>query len=129
MKHILIIPIIAALSACGDLKPTSVPVSIKTEPIQRPNLTLPPIDRIRSRDVEWIVLTPDNVDEVFAELTANGQAVVVFALTADGYENVSLNTRDALKIILQQEAVISGYKQYYTTVDQTISTHNSKISK
>lgn len=125
MRWIFVIAFLAA-AACS---PTSVeqpaPVVIQSKPIERPSLNLPEVDTFRARNVDWVVVTPDNVDSVFADLEAQGRAPALFGVTEEGYENISLNNRDALRVIMQQKAVIRGYQQYYIRVDRNISNHNS----
>ena len=102
------------------------PVVIQSEPIDRPELVLPSIDRVTQRPFEWKAVTPDNAQELWDELNRTGQPVVVFGLTEQGYEALSLNTADALKIIIQQQTVIDAYREYYITMEKTIDDHNAR---
>lgn len=128
MRILLILILAITLTACGQTDlPTPVrPVVVSSQPIDRPQLSLPPVDRIQARNVEWIIITPENIDEVFNRMRERGQPLALFALTEAGYQNVSLNTADSLKLILQQQAVIDGYEQYYIVVDQAIEDHNNR---
>ena len=65
----------------GCAKPIET-VEISTVPVERPTLTLPPVDEVRTRPVEWMVITPENFEEKMAELAARGQPIVIFALTS-----------------------------------------------
>jgi hypothetical protein len=130
MKYIAL-SILLTLVGCGEFgqKVSTAPITIDAKPIARPALNLPPIDRVRARDVEWIVITPENVDQVFAEMAENGDAVVVFALATEDYENLSLNTRETLQIIMQQQVVIDGYREYYLVTRRQIDEHNQNINQ
>lgn len=98
------------LSSCGG---TSInPISIISKPAPRPELTLPPVDSLKLRKVEWIVVTPDNVDEVFTNLANNGQNLALFALTDEGYENLGLNFSDIRQLVQQQKSIIVAYDNY-----------------
>lgn len=110
------------VAACAMAPDPVDPLVIRTRPIERPELVLPTVGTFKSRDVEWIIITPENVDEVFASLK---QPVVVFAVTPEGYESISINTKEALRVILQQQAVIDGYKQYYIITNGSIAAHNA----
>ena len=117
----------AFITGCASTQTRPVErVEIKTTPIERPELTLPSVDRFTARDVNWIIITPENAEEVFASLQAQGSPVALFGLTDTGYENISINTQESLRIILQQQAVINGYQEYYLQADQAIETHNNR---
>lgn len=97
------------LSACTS---TVNPVEITSKPADRVPLILPPADVINLRPVSWIVITKDNVDQVFADMESRGENLAVFALTATGYENLSLNISDIRKLTQQQRAIIVAYDNY-----------------
>lgn len=128
MKH-LVIACLLVLAACStpEIEASVEVVTIKSEPIARPALVLPSVDTIRPRSVEWVVVTPDNVDRIFAEMEAKGQAPALFGLTETGYKNVAVNTQESLRVILQQKAVIAGYRAYYLKADNTIVDFNQSL--
>lgn len=102
-------------------------VEITTSPIDKPELVLPQAQELNLRDVTWIVITPENIDEVWKELQDTGTTVVLFALTDQGYENVSLNLNDIRSYIQQQQAIIAAYNRYYRDVETTIDTYNETL--
>lgn len=118
--------LVTLLSACSTPPPEVVaPVVIKREPLPRPALNLPAVDRIDAQQVEWVIVTPENFTEIFAAMTARGDAPALFALTEQGYENLAINTQETLRVIIQQQAVIDGYQVYYIRADTTIADFNS----
>ena len=70
------------------------------------------MDTLTMRPVEWTIVTTDNIDEVFAQLEANGQNLALFALTDEGYENLGLNFSDIRQLVQQQQAIIIAYDNY-----------------
>lgn len=110
MKNLLIVSLTALLLAACAKTPTNV---VDSNPIERPRLIVPSVDRFDSRTVKWIVITPENVDQVFADLQDSGSSIVLFALTDTGYENISLNIADIAKLVKQQQSIIAAYRQYY----------------
>lgn len=113
--HLLLIPVGAltaslVLSGCAS---TPRVVDVKSSPIERPTLTLPKPDVLKLREVKWIVVNRQNVDQVFADLQKRGNNVVLFALTSRGYEAISLNQADLRKLVMQQQAIIGAYQEYY----------------
>jgi hypothetical protein len=99
------------ISGCSSLQPKQIEVS--TVPVEKPELELPKTDKIRLREVEWTLITPDNVDEVLEQAEKSGRPVVFFALTDKGYENLGLNISDIRALIQQQKTIISAYENYY----------------
>lgn len=110
IQSILIASMLLTTTACS-----SVPDVFKVDakPVERPPLVLPDADTFAARGVEWIIITPENADTKFKELQDSGKEVVVFALTEDGWKNLSLNMADLLKLVQQQNAIIAAYERYY----------------
>ena len=104
------------------------PIVISAKPVDKPELILPKADRIQARDVEWIVITPDNYEEVFNQLAKDGKQVVLFAITSDGYENLALNMSDIRAYIQQQQAIIIAYEGYYLKSNSAIDEANQEIA-
>jgi len=98
-------------------------------PVPKPELVLPEADEIRMRELEWFIITPENAEEVFAEIEKGNNAVVLLGLTANGYERISLNLADVRGYIQQQQSIIAAYKKYYEEADKTIDNANEEIKK
>ena len=115
------------LSGCASFMPEVTKYS--TEPVERPLLVLPESEIINMKDVDYIVVTRENVEEVWAELEASGKSIVLFALTHEGYENLALNNADIIRYLSEQKAVIIAYKEYYEKADKAIVDANDKNQK
>ena len=66
------------------------------------------------QDIDWIIITKDNADEVFEKIKndKNGD-YALFALTDNGYEKLALNFADIRNKIAEQRQIILSYKDYY----------------
>jgi hypothetical protein len=115
------------ISGCGSTPIKKIEVS--AEPIEKAPLMLPKTDRLRMREVKWMLITRENYQQVFDELSKNKKDVVLFGLTDDGYEALSLNTSDILRIIEQKNAVIAAYQGYYEKTNSAIEDTNKKIQQ
>lgn len=108
------------LSGCASFDlfggPTVKPIEVKTVAQDKVRLNAQEPSPIEARKVEWFVITPENAEEVFAELEKKKYDVVLFGLTDDGYENLALNMAEIRAYILKQRAVIKAYKEYYEPV-------------
>lgn len=100
------------LTACGSTTIEEVkPVEVRTIEIPRPAPIVPEVDQLRLRDVNWIIITPENVDESFAKIQTG--EIVLFGVTAEGYENLALNISDIRAMIEQQKKIIAIYKSQF----------------
>lgn len=113
------------LSGCAAPMPQRIEVSAK--PVAKPELVLPPADQLRMREVEWILITPENFEEKVEEIRKSGRPVVFFALTDKGYENISLNFSDVRAFIQQQRAIIAAYENYYKESERALEEANKNI--
>ncbi len=80
--------------------------------VERAELIVPPVNPIAQSDVKWVVITPENYSAKMQELSGRGD-VVLYALTSQGYQALSLNVAEMRKYIQQQNAVIAAYRDYY----------------
>ena len=81
----------------------------------RPELVLPKVQPVTQSKIEWTVITSSNADEKLAFLKSK-QNVTYFALTAQGYENLSMNVSELRRYIEQQNAVVAAYQAYYANL-------------
>ena len=100
------------LSACAPAKVEPVPsVQVKTIEISKPAPIVPAVDQLNLKQIQWVVITPENVDQKFKEIKSGD--LVLFALTADGYENLATNMSDIRAMIEQQKKIIAIYRKQF----------------
>ena len=80
---------------------------------KREPLDLPMPQPLSLVDVEWIVVTKDNIDEVMEKVKAEGGDYALFAVTDEGYKKLSLNFADIRNKLHEQNQIILSYKEYY----------------
>jgi hypothetical protein len=100
------------LAGCASTKPKIVEAPIL---IDRPELILPKVQPANQASMEWVVITASNADEKL-EMLKSKDNVVYFALTAQGYQNLSMNVAELRRYIEQQNAVIAAYQAYYANL-------------
>ncbi len=118
-KSVLGFGLVILLSSCSSLQQV-LPVEVSTRPVEKPELTLPRVDELRMREVSWIVINQDNVDQVFEDLKNKNIPVGVYALTGEQYENLGLNFSDIRALVQQQQAIIVAYEKYYKEAEKTL---------
>ena len=106
-----------SLAACSTAPQR---IEVTSKPIQKPELTLPGVDEVTMRKIEWIIITEDNMEEEIAKWTAGGKPLAVFAITAQGYENLGQNFSDVRALVQQQQQIILAYENYYKAANTAL---------
>ena len=101
------------LSSCASSVPDSNPDIVITKYVEvpRPAPIVPPVDQLELKGLKWVVITPSNIDSKFEEIK-NGE-IVFFALTSEGYEDLSINLSNIRAIIEQHQEIIAVYENSY----------------
>lgn len=109
-----------ALSGCasfglfgGSKKPEPLPpVRVITEQVKLEIYQPPLPQEVSLTDVQFIVITKDNLNEKVAEVERLlGGEFVVIALTPKGYENMAGNLQELRRYIRQQKEIILYYRE------------------
>ena len=108
---------IISLAACST-QPQRIEVSAK--PIDKPQLVLPPVDELNMKKVEWVVINEANVEAIIEKLKGSDGAFAVYALTGEGYGNLSRNFSDIRALVQQQQAIIAAYEGYYQAAEEAM---------
>jgi len=110
----IILPLL--VSGCALFGSGDKPIEIQTKPAERIKLNLSDPAPFQARGIEWIVVTPENAPQVWNKLRERGDDLVLFAVTDDGYENLSLTIAELRNLIAQQRSIIIKYREYYEPV-------------
>ena len=110
------------LSGCSSLPKT---VDYSAEPVERPLLVLPESEIANMKEVDYLVVTEENIDAVWKELEAAGKPIVLFSLTHEGYEALALNNAEVIRYLSEQKAILIAYKEYYEKADKAIEDANT----
>ena len=102
---------------------------VSAKPIEKPELTLPSVDQIQMREVRWVIITPENFEEVVAEAEESGRPIAFFALTDQGYENLAVNFSSIRAMVQQQQAIIGAYEGYYKESEEALDEYNESLEQ
>jgi hypothetical protein len=89
------------------------PITVVTVPQEKTPLALENPAPLRLKPVDWIVVTPQNWEEVFKQMQAKEQNLVLFGLTSDGYQALAVTIAELRNLINTQRIIIDKYKEYY----------------
>lgn len=93
--------------------PAVQPIEVRTVPVEKTPLALENPQPLRLKPVDWIVITPQNWEEVFKQMQTKEQNLVLFGLTSDGYQSLSITIAELRNLINTQRIIIEKYKEYY----------------
>jgi hypothetical protein len=86
---------------------------VQTEAIERTPLNLPDPPPVKPSSMKWVIITPENADAVWEKLKKSNTDLVLFGLTDNGYENLSVTMMEIRNYINQQKTIILKYREYY----------------
>ena len=116
MQNALILPILTIflISGCATTKP----LEIFTKEVERMplDLELPPVETLEQ--VNLIIVTSDNQEEVFAKMKEQNIDPVIFGYSDEDWELVTKNNVRMRNQIIKLRAIIEAYKEYYEPEEQ-----------
>ena len=116
MQNVLILPILTIflISGCASTKQ----LEIFTKEIERTplNLELPPVETLEQ--VNLIIITSENQEEVFAKMKEQNIDPVIFGYSDEDWELVTKNNVRMRNTIVRLRAIIEAYKEYYEPEEQ-----------
>ena len=89
------------------------PIKVQTIAADKLKLNISDPAPIKPKELKWFIITPENAEQIFAELQKKSYDVVLFGLTDDGYKDLSLNFAEMRKYLLEEKGIINPYKDYY----------------
>lgn len=84
-------------------------IETAAKPVERTPLNIKPARPVELNNIEWIVVTEDNAEEVLGQL----DKPVIFGITPSDYERLSMNLAEIRKHISTQLSILMRYKEYY----------------
>jgi hypothetical protein len=114
IRWIIIAAAAISLQGCALLGwKSEEPIRIEKKAADRTPLNLPLPAPLKPTAPQWIVITPENAAQVWAELKKRNVDLVLFALTDDGYEELAVDAANIRNFIATQREIIIKYRDYY----------------
>ena len=89
------------------------PVEIQTKAVERTRLDIPLPNPVTAKNIEWVIITPENAEQIWAKLKESNTDVVLLGLTDNGYEQLAVTIAELRNMIAAQRQIIIKYKEYY----------------
>ena len=111
MKNILLLSVLAVfLTSCGS---SVQEIQVTTVEVSKTPLNLQNPDPLKLQDVEWIIITKDNANEIFERIKSAGGEYALFAVEDTGYEKLQINFTDIRNKLAEQRQLLLAYREYY----------------
>lgn len=112
MSSVLIISLLLITSSCGVFKGKPDTVT-KLKDKETAALNLPYPEPVNMKDVDFIIITPDNASKKFAKLLEKGIDPSLWCVTDVDYQNLSQNHDEIQRYIVIEYKTLQEYKNKY----------------
>ena len=114
-KVIILLPLLALfLVGCAGNKVKSEPKVVIQKVIEKKlPLNIADPEPLQLEHIEWVIVTEENIQEVWDEIRANKKGVALFALRHGDYERLALNIADIRAVIGEYVIILKRYREYY----------------
>ena len=100
------------LAGCAS-KPTIKQIEVSTTAIEKLPLSLANPAPLELQEVEWMIVTEENIEEAWALLTSKNEGVALFALRHGDYERLALNIKEIRALLGEYIVILKKYREYY----------------
>lgn len=115
MWHIKLIILTLLLQGCSSIKELEIfTKTVEREPLALDDPILPKLEPI-----QWLIITSENAEEVFAKMSAEGIDPVIFGLSDNDYKLVAKNFAHIRNTMKKKSEIIKSYKEYYESDKKT----------
>ena len=125
MKNIILLSLLAVfLTSCGS---SVQEIQVTTVEVSKTPLNLPNPDPLKLQDVEWIIITKENANEIFERIKSAGGEYALFAVEDTGYEKLQINFTDIRNKLAEQRQLLLAYREYYEPSEPQPTTEASDV--
>lgn len=105
LRNLLLCATVIGVTACSG------PAQYIDTSVVGPKLRAPDPAPIHLTDVEFMVISQENVDDYLEDIR-DGDLTVI-GMTPEGYKNLSINTKKLQNYIKSQRELIRAYREFY----------------
>ncbi len=88
-------------------------IEVTTTAVEKLPLSLPNPAPLEMQEVEWMIVTEENIDEAWQLLKDKNEGVALFALRHGDYERLALNIKEIRALLGEYIVILSKYREYY----------------
>ena len=100
------------LGGCSST-PEVKQIDIVAAPVEKLPLAISSPSPLELREVEWMIVTEENIEEAWQLLKDKNEGVALFALRHGDYERLALNIKEIRALLTEYTIILKKYKEYY----------------
>ena len=112
-KVIILLPLLAFFLVGCSSTPEVKQIAITSTAIEKLPLKLVNPTPLELQEVDWIIVTEENIEEVWQLLKVKNEGVALFALRHGDYERLALNIKDIRAQLGKYLVILIQYREYY----------------
>ena len=112
-KLIILLPLLAFFLVGCSSTPEIKEIAITTTAVEKLPLSLSSPAPLELQEVEWMIVTEENIEEAWALLTSKNEGVALFALRHGDYERLALNIKEIRALLGEYIIILQKYREYY----------------
>ena len=112
-KLIWLVPVLALFLVGCSSTPAVKQIEISSTAVEKLPLSLSNPAPLELREVEWIIVTEENIEEAWQLLRDKNEGVALFALRHGDYERLALNIKEIRALLTEYTIILKKYKEYY----------------
>jgi len=109
---ILMVIGIMMLGGCSST-PEVKQIDIISAPVEKLPLSLSNPNPLDLHEVEWMIVTEENIEEAWQLLIDKNEGVALFALRHGDYERLAINIKEIRALLTEYTIILKKYKEYY----------------
>ncbi len=111
-KVILLLVAVAFITGCSST-PKVKQIEVTSKVVEKLPLNMSVPKPLELQDVNWLIVTEENIDEVWQLLKDDNEGVALFALRKGDYERLAINIKEIRALLGEYIVVLRAYKDYY----------------
>ena len=111
-NYIMLAVAVLFLVGCSST-PKVKEIAITSTAIEKLPLSIPNPQPLELQEVEWIIVTEENIEEVWQLLKDKNEGIALFALRHGDYERLALNIKDIRAQLGEYIVILKKYREYY----------------
>ena len=111
-NYIMLAVAVLFLVGCSST-PKVKEIAITSTAIEKLPLSIPNPQPLELQEVEWIIVTEENIEEVWQLLKDKNEGIALFALRHGDYERLALNIKDIRAQLGEYIVILKQYREYY----------------
>ena len=109
LNVLLLLTLTIFLTSCSGVKQ----LEIFKQEVPRAKLDLEKPTPLQLENLQWIIITSENAEEVFKKLEEKGIDPVLWGLTDKDFELLAKNFAQIRNKMVETNAILDKYKEYY----------------